>query len=47
MLGSTGELLTIRHDSFDRSCFMPGIVMAIRNVMDRKDLVYGLEHIIE
>ena len=47
MLGSTGELLTIRHDSFDRSCFMPGIVMAIRNVIDRKDLVYGLEHIIE
>jgi 4-hydroxy-tetrahydrodipicolinate reductase len=47
MLGSTGELLTIRHDSFDRSCFMPGIVMAIRNVMERNDLVYGLEHIIE
>lgn len=47
ILGSKGELLTIRHDSFDRSCFMPGILMAIRNVMDRKDLVYGLEHIIE
>lgn len=47
LLGSEGELLTIRHDSFDRSCFMPGIVMAIHNVMERKDLVYGLENIIE
>ena len=47
MLGSTGELLTIRHDSFDRSCFMPGIIMAIRNVIERENLIYGLEHIIE
>lgn len=47
ILGSEGELLTIRHDSFDRSCFMPGIIMAIRNVVQREDLVYGLENIIE
>lgn len=47
LLGSEGELLTIKHDSFDRSCFMPGILLAIRNVIDRNDLVYGLEHIIE
>jgi 4-hydroxy-tetrahydrodipicolinate reductase len=47
ILGSEGELLTIRHDSFDRSCFMPGILMAIRNVIHRDDLVYGLENIME
>lgn len=47
LLGSEGELLTIRHDSFDRSCFMPGIIMAINNVMESRDLVYGLENILE
>lgn len=47
LLGGEGELLTIRHDSFDRNCFMPGILMATRDVMARKDLVYGLENIID
>ena len=47
LLGGQGEMLTIRHDSFDRKCFMPGILMAIRNVMERENLVYGLENIIE
>lgn len=47
LLGGEGELLTIRHDSFDRNCFMPGILMAIRDVMERQDLVYGLENIID
>jgi len=47
LLGSEGELLTIRHDSFDRSCFMPGIILSIRDVMERRDLVYGLENLIE
>ena len=36
LLGGEGELLSIRHDSFDRSSFMPGILMAIHNVMERK-----------
>lgn len=47
LLGGEGELLTIRHDSFDRKSFMPGIMMAIREVIGRKDLVYGLENIID
>lgn len=47
LLGGEGELLTIRHDSFDRKSFMPGIMLAIREVMGRKELVYGLEHIID
>ena len=46
LLGGEGELLTIRHDSFDRKSFMPGIMMAIREVISRKNLVYGLENII-
>ena len=47
LLGGEGELLTIRHDSFDRKSFMPGIMMAIREVISRKNLVYGLENIID
>ena len=47
LLGGKGELLTIRHDSFDRSCFMPGIIMAIQNVMEQQKLIYGLENIID
>lgn len=47
LLGGDGELLSIRHDSFNRNSFMPGILMAIHNVMERKDLVYGLENFID
>lgn len=47
LLGGTGELLTIRHDSFNRSCFMPGILMSIRKVMEKEKLYYGLENILD
>ena len=47
LLGGEGELLSIRHDSFDRKSFMPGIIMAIRHVMEGEDFIYGLENIIE
>ena len=47
LLGGTGELLTIRHDSFNRSCFMPGILMSIRKVMEKEELYYGLENILD
>lgn len=43
MLGTTGQSLTIRHDSFDRSSFMPGVLMAIRAVGDRHGLTVGLD----
>ncbi|WP_305792087.1 4-hydroxy-tetrahydrodipicolinate reductase [Sporosarcina sp. Te-1] len=47
LLGGEGELLTIRHDSFDRNSFMPGIIMAIRHVVERTDVIYGLEEILD
>jgi 4-hydroxy-tetrahydrodipicolinate reductase len=43
LLGTPGELLTIRHDSFDRASFMPGVVMAVRAVRDRPGLTVGIE----
>ncbi|HET8943766.1 MAG TPA: 4-hydroxy-tetrahydrodipicolinate reductase [Dehalococcoidia bacterium] len=43
IFGGRGETLTIRHDSMGRESFMPGVVLAIREVMERKELVVGLE----
>jgi 4-hydroxy-tetrahydrodipicolinate reductase len=43
VLGATGETLTIRHDSFDRASFMPGVLMAVRAVRERPGLTVGLE----
>lgn len=42
ILGKPGERLTIRHDSFDRASFMPGVLLAIREVMARPGLTVGL-----
>jgi 4-hydroxy-tetrahydrodipicolinate reductase len=46
MLGSAGETLTIRHDSLHRSSFMPGVLTAVRAVVDRPGLTLGLEQIL-
>lgn len=46
IFGSTGETLTIQHDSISRDSFMPGILLSIREVMKLDDLVYGLENLI-
>jgi len=43
LLGTDGELLTIRHDSMNRTSFMPGVLMAVRAVRDRPGLTIGLE----
>jgi len=44
LLGATGELLTIRHDSFDRVSFMPGVMAGVRQVGDHPGLTVGLEN---
>jgi 4-hydroxy-tetrahydrodipicolinate reductase len=43
LLGTTGETLTIRHDSLDRTSFMPGVVLAVKAVADRPGLTIGLD----
>jgi 4-hydroxy-tetrahydrodipicolinate reductase len=43
IFGGVGQTLTIRHDSTDRSSFMPGVLMAARAVMTRRGLTVGLE----
>jgi 4-hydroxy-tetrahydrodipicolinate reductase len=44
LLGGPGEMLTIRHDSFDRVSFMSGVLHAVREVADHPGLTVGLEH---
>jgi 4-hydroxy-tetrahydrodipicolinate reductase len=46
LLGTTGQSLTIRHDSFDRSSFMPGVVLAVKAVADRPGLTVGLDELL-
>lgn len=47
LLGGEGQLLTIRHDSFNRGSFMSGVALSINKVMEIENLVYGLENIID
>jgi len=44
LLGGPGEQLTLRHDSFDRVSFMPGVLLGVRTVGSRPGLTVGLEH---
>ena len=44
LLGGPGEQLTLRHDSFDRASFMPGVVLGVRTVASRPGLTVGLEN---
>jgi 4-hydroxy-tetrahydrodipicolinate reductase len=43
LLGTTGQLLTLRHDSLDRNSFMPGVLLAVKAVADRPGFTLGLE----
>src|SRR5574344_1912947 len=47
ILGASGQTLTIRHDSTDRGCYMPGVLMAVRYVFDNPKFTYGLDNIME
>jgi len=46
LLGTTGQSLTIRHDSFDRSSYMPGVLLAVKAVGERPGLTVGLDAIL-
>ena len=44
LFGAVGEQLTLRHDSFDRASFMPGVIEGVRAVQAHPGLTVGLEH---
>ncbi len=46
IFGASGQIYTLRHDTSDRSCYMPGVLLAIRKIIELKSLVYGLEKIL-
>ena len=46
MFGAPGETYTLRHDTIDRSAYMPGVLLSIRKVRQLNGLVYGLEKIL-
>jgi len=47
LLGGPGEQLTLRHDSFDRASFMPGVLLGVRKVASNPGLTVGLEHYLD
>ena len=43
LLGGPGQTLSIRHDTISRECYIPGVILAIKEVVKRKGLIYGLD----
>ncbi len=46
LLGAAGETLTLRHDSFDRASFMPGVLLAVREIGRHPGLTVGIESLL-
>lgn len=46
LLGTTGQSLTIRHDSYDRVSFMPGVMLACKRVAERPGVTVGLDAVL-
>jgi 4-hydroxy-tetrahydrodipicolinate reductase len=46
IFGASGQTLSLRHDAISRECYMPGIILAVKEVVKRQGLVYGLDTIL-
>ncbi|MGY2064828.1 4-hydroxy-tetrahydrodipicolinate reductase [Blastococcus sp. SYSU DS0619] len=46
LLGAAGETLTLRHDSYDRASFMPGVLLAVREISRRPGLTVGIDSLL-
>ena len=47
LFGTTGQSLSIRHDSYDRTSFMPGVLLAVRQVASRPGVTVGLDALLD
>jgi 4-hydroxy-tetrahydrodipicolinate reductase len=47
LLGGEGETLTLRHDSYDRASFMPGVLLGVRRIATRPGLTVGLDALLD
>ena len=43
ILGAAGQTLSLRHDTINRECYVPGVIIAIKEVIKRQGLIYGLD----
>jgi 4-hydroxy-tetrahydrodipicolinate reductase len=43
VFGTTGQSLSIRHDTYDRSSFMPGVLVAVKRIADHPGVTVGLD----
>ena len=46
ILGGPGQTLSIRHDTINRECYMPGVIMAVKEVVNHRGLIYGLDKLL-
>ncbi len=46
LFGAEGQTLTIKHDTFSRSCYMSGVVLGIEKMSDSSEFIYGLEYLL-
>ena len=46
ILGAAGQTLSIRHDTINRECYMPGVLMAVKEAVRRKGYIYGLDNLL-
>jgi 4-hydroxy-tetrahydrodipicolinate reductase len=46
VFGASGQTLSIRHDSINRECFMPGVIIAIKEAVKRPGFIYGLDKLL-
>ena len=46
LFGAAGQIMTIRHDSMDRECYMSGVILAVNHVFNNSGFVYGLDNIL-
>ena len=47
LFGANGQVMSLRHDSMNRECYMDGVLLATRYVANNNEFVYGLENIME
>jgi 4-hydroxy-tetrahydrodipicolinate reductase len=46
IFGAPGQTLSIRHDTINRECYMPGVILAIKAVVKQKGFIYGLDKLL-
>jgi 4-hydroxy-tetrahydrodipicolinate reductase len=46
IFGAAGQTLSIRHDTINRECYMPGVMLAVKEVVRRKGFIYGLDNLL-